>query len=190
MQLFSRFTIVSVIISVFVLATIIPGNFPVSGASCQIRGVSYTFPKQALSNQKIQVGTTVAGSCPTDVYRFYLLRADLSDKRSGLIISSNSTPIGYDAKNFTVTVLNMAITPQESNATWPLEVHVYVILTGKGSGSYLLDYSTTGEIQIQIGATAIPEFPRQAAAALLLTGSVGLTFLLAERQRRLKKRHS
>ena len=186
--MFSRFTTVSVLISVFMLAIIAAGNSPVSGALCQIRGVSYRFPNQASPNQQIQVGTTVAGSCQTDVFRFYLLRADLSDKRSGLIISSNSTPIGYNARNFTVTVTNLATTPQGSNATWPLEVHAYVILAGGGGGSYLLDYSTIGEIQIQIGSSPIPEFPGQVMTTLLLTGMLGFTLLLTHRQERIKRR--
>jgi hypothetical protein len=190
LRLFSRFKLMLVMISVFMLTILVPGTSLVSGSVCQIRDVSYTFPKQVLPNQQIQVGSTVAGSCVTDVYRFYLLRADLLDKKSGLIISSNSVPIGYNPRNFTVTVTNGATAPQESNATWPLEVRVYVILTGGGG---LLDYysatASVGEIQIQVGSSAIPEFPHQSVTTLLLTGSLALTFLLTGNKKRLKRRH-
>ena len=189
MLLFSRFKLMLVMVSVFMIMIVVLGTSSVSGALCQIHGVSYTFPRQVLPNQQIQVGSTVAGSCVTGSTRFYLLRADLSDKRSGLIISSNSTPIGYDARNFTVTVTNGATAPQGSNATWPLEVHVYVILAGGGGGSYLLDFSSVGEIQIQVGSNAIPEFPRQPVTALLLMGSLGLTIILTRSRRRLKRRY-
>lgn len=186
----SGFIIVSALVSVFVLAILISGNSPVSATLCQISGVSYNFPKQAMPNQQIHVDTTITGSCVTDETRYYLLRADLTDKTSELIISSNSTPIGYNARNFTVTVTNLATTPLGANVTWPLEIHAYVINSGGGGGKYLLDYSTVGNIEIQINPTAIPEFPRQAFTVLVLIGTLSLTLLATERQRPLKRRYS
>lgn len=129
----------------------------VAAARCQISSVSYVYPQQTSPNQQIQVGTTLAGSCASTGVDYYAVRVDLVDKLSGSILSSSSTPIGYNASNFTVTAENSATTPS-NNVTWPLEIYVYVIRAGGTGGTNLLDYTTVGNATIQVGATAIPEF--------------------------------
>ncbi len=150
-----------------------------SAARCQISNVSYTYPQTAVPSQQIEVDTRVVGSCVSTGYEYYSLRVDLVDANSSSIISSSSTPIGYSANNFTVTAQNHATAPP-FNATWPIQIHVYVIRAGGTSGEYLLDYSTVGNATIQVGATSVPEFylgtsfvviASLAAAALIISGS-------------------
>jgi hypothetical protein len=139
-----------------------------------------------MPNQQIKSSTNVTGSCVSDGEDYYSVRVDLIDTSSGAIISSNSTPIGYNAENFTVTVENVATTPS-NNATWHLYINVYVIRAGGTGGSNLLDYRNSTNATIQIGApTPIPEFPITqsfSAVAALFVASVGM-------QRRRKRKGS
>ncbi len=152
-----------------------------AAARCQISNVSYVYPQQAAPNQQIQVNTSVAGSCASTGAEYYAVRVDLVDKLSDSVISSNDTPIGYNANNFTVTVDNSATTPSY-NVTWPLQIYVYVIRAGGTSGANLLDYTTIGNATIQVGTTPIPEFNMGSgftvivafSAATLIISRIGL----------------
>jgi len=126
----------------------------VSSSLCQLTGVTSTYPHYALPDQHIQVSTTIAGTCASDGEDYFSARVDLVDKLANMTISSNSTPIGYNAKNFSVTVENMAVTPS-LNVTWPLEVDVYVTESGGVNGKYLL---TVNDAIIQVGTLPMPEF--------------------------------
>jgi len=135
-------------------------------ARCQISSVTYAYPHQAATNQQIQTETTVAGSCVSTGEDYYSVRVDLVQPVTGSIISSNSTPVGYNADNFTVTAENRATTPP-NNGTWSFNFNVYVIRAGGTGGSYLRDYSTVGNATIQIGpGAAVPEFPAWSSATL------------------------
>ncbi len=129
----------------------------VAATRCQISSVDYTYTQQAGPNQQIEVDTTVIGSCVSTGVDYYSLRVDLVDTNSTAILSTSSTPIGYSANNFTITARNLATAPSY-NATWPLQMYVYVIRAGGTNGAYLLDYKTVGSATIQVGAMAIPEF--------------------------------
>jgi hypothetical protein len=129
----------------------------VSAVRCQIAGVSYTYPGQALPSQQIQVETRIAGSCISNGQDYYAVRVDLVDTQSSYIVSSSSTPIGHNATDFNVTAVNPVMTPA-ANMTWPLQIHVYVIRAGGTNGMYLLDYQTVSNATIQVGTTAMPEF--------------------------------
>jgi len=154
----------------------------VSGARCQISGVSYNYPGQALPSQQIQVETTVLGSCVSDGEDYYSLRVDLVDAQSSYIISSTSTPIGHNATDFNVTAVNPAMTPA-TNMTWPLQIHVYVIRAGGTNGIYLLDYQTISNATIQVGATALPE-SRFSPMFTIVTTLVVATLALYRRRSR------
>jgi len=147
-----HFSMILVTVILFTLLTNV-----VAAARCQVSNVSYTYPHQAATNQQIQVNTIVVGSCISNGVDYYSVRVDLVDKRSGSILSSNNTPIGYRANNFTITVKNSATTPSK-NITWPLQVYVYVVRAGGTSGSYLFDYTSIGNATIQVGAMAAPKF--------------------------------
>lgn len=188
LQLSSRFMTVSTLISLFALMILVSGNPPVSATLCKISGVSYNFPREAMPGEQVHVDTTVAGSCAANGQQYYLLRANLIEKSSARLLSSNQTPIGYDAENFTATVKNIATTPLGANFTWPLEVDVYVINAGSGGGSYMYDYSTKANIAIEVGPTAIPEFPRQTPVVVLLVATLALTFFTTKREAT-KKQH-
>lgn len=123
----------------------------VSAPRCQISNVSYSYPHQASPNVRIEVDTTVAGSCASSGEDYYSVRVDLVDMGSGYIASSSSTPIGYYPSNFTVVAPTSVMTPS-SNETWLLGIHVYVIRAGGTNGAYLLDYETVGNATIQIGS--------------------------------------
>jgi hypothetical protein len=138
---------------VAVILLILSTNSPASSSLCQLIGVTSDFPHQALSNQPIQVNTTVAGSCASDGEDYFSVRVDLLDKLTNSTISSNSVPVGYNAKNFSVMIANSAVTPQ-SNVTWPLEIDVYVIESGGVMGKYILSIDNA---TIQVGTMPMPE---------------------------------
>jgi hypothetical protein len=126
----------------------------------------------------------VAGSCASTGEDYYSVRVDLVNIPSGSIVSSNSTPIGYYATNFTVTAENIVTTPA-NNGTWFLGIDVYVIRAGGTGGSYLLDYKTVGNASIQVGPlAAVPEFPSGSVIGIV----VGLcsTALVINRHKRLR----
>jgi hypothetical protein len=148
----------------------------VSGTRCQINGVSYSYPNNALPSQQIQVDTTVAGSCASNGEDYYAIRVDLVDAQTNYIISSSSTSIGHNATDFNVTAVNPAVTPAV-NMTWPLQIHVYVIRAGGTNGMYLLDYQTISNATIQVGATAIPEFRFSLVPAIVTTLGIAILTL-------------
>lgn len=122
---------------------------PLASASlCQLSNLTLTYPHQALSNQQIQVSTTVEGSCVSDGEDYFSVRADLVDELTNSTPSTNSVPVGYNATHFSVTVENVAVTPQE-NVTWPLEVDVYVFESGGVTGKYLL---AVENLTVQVGS--------------------------------------
>jgi hypothetical protein len=151
-------------------------------ARCEVGNVAYSIPHRADPGQRIQTATTVNGSCFSDGEDYYSIRVDVVDIPSSSIVSSNSTPIGYNATNFTSTVENMLTAPSH-NGTWHIDVDVYVIRAGGTSGSYLLDYRASSNATIQIGAlTPVPEYP----AVSILTVAVGflITVMTLRRRRR------
>jgi len=174
-----RFSMILVTAILFVLLT-----NAVAAARCQISNISYAYPHQAATTQQIQVNTIVVGSCISNGADYYSVRVDLVDKRSGSILSSSNTPIGYRANNFTITVKNLATTPSK-NITWPLQVYVYVVRAGGTSGSYLFDYSTIGNATVQVGAIAVPEFHISSEFFIIVAFSAA-TLMLSRRKLREK----
>ena len=152
----------------------------VSGARCQISGVSYNYPAEAMPGQQIQVQTNVLGSCATNGEDYYAVRVDLVDLQSSYIISSSDTPIGHNATDFNVTAVNPVTTPAV-NMTWPLQIHVYVIRAGGTNGIYLLDYQTVSNATIQVGASPMPE--SQFSSMITIVISLVLATLLLNRRR-------
>ena len=172
------------VLVMFVALTLFLSNTSVLAARCQISNVSYGYPHQAATSQQILITTMVAGSCASTGEDYYSVRVDLVDIPSGSIVSSNSTPIGYYATNFTVTAENMVTTPA-NNGTWFLGIDVYVIRAGGTGGAYLLDYKTVGNASIQVGSPAVvPEFPSGSVFGIV----VGLcsTALVMSRHKRLR----
>ena len=172
------------VLVMFVALTLFLSNTSVLAARCQISNVSYGYPHQAATSQQILITTMVAGSCASTGEDYYSVRVDLVDIPSGSIVSSNSTPIGYYATNFTVTAENMVTTPA-NNGTWFLGIDVYVIRAGGTGGAYLLDYKTVGNASIQVGPPAVvPEFPSGSVFGIV----VGLcsTALVMSRHKRLR----
>jgi hypothetical protein len=152
----------------------------VTAARCQVRNVSYVYPHQASPNQPIQIDTIVSGSCASTGQDYYHVRVDLVDELSNSTLSYSNAPIGYDANNFTVTAVNPATTPSE-NVTWLLQMHVYVIRAGGTSGPTLLDYQTTGNATIQVGATVVPEF-RNPGYTVIVAATIAVLILLRRRR--------
>jgi hypothetical protein len=149
----------------------------VLAARCQVGNVSYAYPNQAAPSQQIQIATMVTGSCVSDGQDYYSVRVDLVDISSSSIISSSSTPIGYNANNFTVRAENLITTPS-NNGTWTVGIDVYVIRAGGTGGSYLLDYRTIGNATIQIGPpAAVPEFPLDSGLAMAAALCLAVTII-------------
>ncbi len=148
-----------VVLVLLVTLTLFLSNTSVFAARCQISNVSYGYPQQAATNQRILITSTVAGSCVSNGEDYYSVRVDLVDIPSGSIVSSNSTPIGYNATNFTVTAENMPTTPG-NNGTWHVGIDVYVIRAGGTGGSYLLDYTYCRQCHDPTGPTrCCPRIP-------------------------------
>jgi hypothetical protein len=146
---------------------------------CQTIGASTNYPQSAMPNREVPVVTTVAGSCTSDGEDYFAVRVDLVDRTSNLVLSSNSTPIGYDANNFTVSVMNNVLSPT-GNESWGINVNTYLVEAGAISGKYLLNSTT---ITIHVGEDPLPEF--QAEPILILALIVtGLTVTLVEHPRR------
>jgi hypothetical protein len=115
----------------------------------------------------------VAGSCNSDGEDYFAVRVDLVDTARQITLSTNSTPIGYNANNFSVYVENTVVTPS-GNGSWPMNVNTYLVQAGSISGKYLLNSTT---VTIQVGDSTLPEFQLGVPllTALMLTGLV-LTF--------------
>jgi hypothetical protein len=160
----------------------VPG---VAAARCKVRNVSYDYPHVADPNQEVKVSTTVAGSCVSTGEDYYTLRVDLVEMTSNSTITTimNSTPIGYNANNFTVTAEDSATTPSV-NGAWPIQVHVYVIRAGGTSGAFLLDYQKVTNVTIQVG-TPVPEF--NTGLSLTLVASLIAAMPIISRSNRRKR---
>jgi len=151
----------------------------VAASLCQTIGASTKYPQSASPNRDVPVVTTVAGSCTSDGEDYFAVRVDLVDRTSNLVLSSNSTPIGYNANNFTVSVRNNALSPT-GNESWAINVNTYLVQAGATSGKYLLNSTT---ITIQIGDAALPEFQAEPILILAIT-AMGLVLTLEEQPRR------
>ena len=159
------------VILIAVIAFLISSMPPANATLCQKTAVSFSYPRQASENQVVRISSMVAGSCVSDGEDYFAVRVDLVDNFTGAILASNSTPIGYDANNFSVTVWNAAVTPK-SNESWPVVVNTYLIQAGATSGKYLLNENT---ITIQVGDIPLPEFPFNppyALAVALITAAL------------------
>jgi len=174
-----RIQIAYVAIVLLVILVVVPSRSMALTPRCQVGNVSYKIPPQAAPAQRIQTATTVYGSCVTTGEDYYSIRVDLVDASSSSILSSNSTPIGYNATNFLVTVENTVTTPS-NNGTWHFKVDVYVIRAGGTGGFFLLDYRSTANATIQVGTIPVPEFPQ--TAAFTLTVAVLAVALLRRRR--------
>jgi len=144
---------------------------------CSSVNVSSSYPHQASPLQEVQVATTVAGSCTSDGEDYFSARVDLLDGATGAVLSANSVKIGYNATNFSVTIQNGATTPS-TNQTWTLVVNTYLIQAGAVSGQSLLNSTS---INIQIGATPLPEF--QNSTPVLLSFVFAATSVILSRRR-------
>jgi len=151
-----------------------------SASLCQTVTVSSAYPHQASPGQRIQFVTTVAGSCTSDGEDYFSVRVDLANSVSKSIISSNSTAIGYNANNFSVSVENVAAAPM-SNGTWSIDVDTYMAQAGGVSGKFLLNATTA---TIQVGDTPLPEFQLGEVAILILAlSAIPLTFSTKSRKK-------
>jgi len=174
-----------VITTLFCLVALVSlSHSSVAAARCQVSSPSYVVPSIAMPGQRIQTATSLNGSCTSNGEDYYSVRVDLIDASSGLILSDNSTPIGYNATHFAATVENTATAPS-TNGTWNLNIDVYVIRAGGTAGANLLDYRNSTSATIQVGGSMpTPEFP----TTLSLTLAVGLWAALAVLQVRKHKR--
>jgi len=164
--------------AVLVTVTLIILSAPSATASlCQTIQVSFAYPRQALPNRSVPITTTVAGSCTSDGEDYFGLRVDVLDGVSHGVLSSNSTPIGYNANNFSVNVENAAVSPA-NNQSWPLQINTYLIQAGGTSGKYLLNATT---ITIQVGDSPLPEIPLSSSPLMALV-LIAVTMSLTRRK--------
>jgi len=139
---------------------------------CQTVSVSLTYPRQTLPKGTVPVWTRVNGSCTSDGEDYFAVRVDLLANSSSVMLSSNSTPVGYNANNFSVRVENVATSPM-NNQSWPIQVNTYLVQSGAAFGKSLLNATT---IYIQVGG-AVPELPFNpslALAVVLMAAMVGM----------------
>jgi len=152
----------------------------VRASLCQTINVSTSYPHQASPGQRIQLVTNVKGSCTSDGENYFAARVDLADNASKSVLASNSTPIGYNANNFSVNVENFATTPS-NNGTWPIDINTYVLQAGGASGNYLVNATT---VAIQVGDAPLPEYQQSPMAIFILAlSAVPLILRLRERRK-------
>ena len=147
--------------TIILLIAVVP---PANASLCQKIGVSFAYPRQAAEGQPVPVSATVAGSCVSDGEDYFAVRVDLIDNSTGATLSSNSSPIGYNANNFSIVVNNTVVAPK-TNQSWPVTIDAYLIQAGALSGRYLLNATT---ITIQVGDTPLPEIPFNPTLALVM----------------------
>lgn len=164
---------------ILLMLSVVPGE--AVSPRCQISDVSYAYPHQALPSEQIEADTLVSGTCVTTGLDYYLVRVDLVDGTSGSFESSNSTPIGYSAINFTVKVENFALTPS-ANESWLLQACVYVDRAGGTGGFYMHDYTTVGNLWIQVGQIPVEEFHVDLGPIAII--ALAATTLIISRERR------
>ena len=158
------------------IALIILASPVVKATLCQTIRTSTDYPQSALPSQVVSVTTSVSGSCTSDGEDYFGVRVDLVDSVSGMVLSSNSTAIGYNANNFSVNVHNAATTPKD-NQSWAINMNTYLIQAGAASGKYLLNSTA---ITIQVGANPLPEF-QPASQFIIVLAEVG--WILGKRTR-------
>jgi len=151
------------------IALIVLASPLVKATLCETIRTSTEYPQSALPSQVVSVTTSVSGSCTSDGEDYFGVRVDLVDSVSGMVLSSNSTAIGYNANNFSVNVHNAATTPKD-NQSWAINMNTYLIQAGAASGKYLLNST---ELRIQIGVKPLPEL-RPAPSFIILLTMVGL----------------
>ena len=151
------------------IALIVLASPLVKATLCETIRTSTEYPQSALPSQVVSVTTSVSGSCTSDGEDYFGVRVDLVDSVSGMVLSSNSTAIGYNANNFSVNVHNAATTPKD-NQSWAINMNTYLIQAGAASGKYLLNST---ELRIQIGVKPLPEL-RPAPSFIMLLTVVGL----------------
>ena len=144
-----------------------------SAAASLCHGVTIllNYPHEVSENQRVQVSAMIAGSCVSDGEDYFGVRIDLVDNFTHAVLSSNSTPIGYNANNFSVIVTNGVIAPN-LNETWSVGVNTYLIQAGAISGAYILNATS---IAIHVGDSPMPELPISTSlvlAAMLLFATV------------------
>ncbi len=152
----------------------------VRASLCPTINVSTTYPHQASPGQQILLVTTVAGSCTSNGENYFALRVDLTDSASKSVVASNSTPIGYNANNFSVNVENVATVPG-INGTWSVDVDTYMLQAGGANGKYLVNSTT---FAIQVGDAPLREFQLSQVVILMLAVSVIPLTLLRRTPRR------
>jgi len=165
------------------IALTILASSPADASLCQTIRVLTGYPHSVSPNRNVSVTTTVAGSCTSDGEDYFAVRVDLADNVSDTILSSNSTPIGYNANNFSVAVQNTATSPK-NNQTWTINVSTYLVEAGGTSGKYLLNST---DIAIQVGGSPLPEF-QPAPLLILVLAAIGLVSPRLKKAQQLARR--
>lgn len=142
----------------------------VAAQNCKKATASSNYPKQATSNETIQVITTITGSCSMGSEDFLAVRVDITDPATKLPLSMESASVGYSVANFSVTVQNYVLAPA-GNQTWQIEIDSYLYIDSQQSRVN----STTAMIQVSSNSTPVPEFHTDRSLVLLLALTATLT---------------
>lgn len=140
----------------------------VAAQNCKKATASSNYPKQAASNETIQVITTITGSCSMGSEDFLAVRVDITDPVSKLPLSMESASVGYSVANFSVTVQNSVLTPA-GNQTWLIGIDSYLYIDSQES------HVNSTMAMIQVGGTPVPEFPAGHSLVLLLALTAALS---------------
>lgn len=115
---------------------------------CPVSNMSFKYPQQIQPNQSFTTSVTISGVCAPDDAYYYSIRSDLNSQ-NGLVLSQQSTPIGYSqGQHWDITVQNQ-ITAPTTSGSWPIIYAVYIF--ADVGGGFTIDSISYKPITILVG---------------------------------------
>jgi hypothetical protein len=90
---------------------------------CDIVNVTLSYSDPAPAGQPIQITSRVTVSC--EMYAYYLIKVELADRSSKLVLSSSTYSYYATTSSVVATLTNDATAPQTAG-NWPLQINVIV----------------------------------------------------------------
>jgi len=118
---------------------------------CLIQNVSLDYPRSVMPAQPINMLTRIQASCLQwpPMSTAYVIRVDLTDTRTGYILSTSSYQVGYTQTDIDTIVTNPATAPN-FQGVWTLQVDFYIFQ----GGDMLVHGTNFGTIQVGNPVTA------------------------------------
>jgi len=144
MVLNPRMSLLIILVVIIVLRLVTPGF----ATYCPLSSISYKYPEQVSPNQTFTTSVTISGVCAPDDAYYYSIRSDLNSQH-GLVLSEQSTPIGYSqGEHWNITAENQ-ITAPATSGFWSIIYTVYIF--ADVGGGFTIDSIIYKSITIQVG---------------------------------------